>query len=88
MKLLEGADVEVPVGATNKNAMVPMTTVNTSHILFICGGAFPGLEEIIKKRLTKHGSMGFGSDLKDRFDNDKDIFSRSEEHTSELQSPR
>ena len=36
LKLLEGADVEVPVGATNKNAMVPMTTVNTSHILFIC----------------------------------------------------
>lgn len=78
LKLLEGADVEVPVGATNKNAMVPMTTVNTSNILFICGGAFPGLENIIKKRLTKHGNMGFGSELKDRFDNDKDIFSKVE----------
>ncbi len=44
LKLLEGADVEVPVGATNKNAMVPMTTVNTSNILFICGGAFRGLK--------------------------------------------
>lgn len=75
LKLLEGADVEVPVGASNKNAMVPMTTVNTSHILFICGGAFPGLEGIIKKRLTKHGGMGFGSDLKDRFDDENDIFS-------------
>lgn len=75
LKLLEGADVEVPVGATNKNAMVPMTTVNTSHILFICGGAFPGMEEIIKKRLTKHGNMGFGADLKDRFDEDRNIFS-------------
>lgn len=75
LKLLEGADVEVPVGATNKNAMVPMTTVNTSHILFICGGAFPGLENIIKKRLTKHGNIGFGADLKDRFDDEKDIFS-------------
>lgn len=78
LKLLEGADVEVPVGATNKNAMVPMTTINTSHILFICGGAFPGLENIIKKRLTKHGSMGFGADLKDRYDEDKDIFSHVE----------
>lgn len=78
LKLLEGADVEVPVGATNKNAMVPMTTINTSHILFICGGAFPGLENIIKKRLTKHGSMGFGADLKDRFDSDRDIFSHVE----------
>lgn len=78
LKLLEGADVEVPVGATSKNAMVPMTTVNTSHILFICGGAFPGLENIIKKRLTKHGGMGFGAELKDRFDSDKDIFSKAE----------
>ena len=51
LKLLEGADVEVLVGATNKNAMVPMTTVNTSNILFICGGAFPGLEDIIKNVL-------------------------------------
>lgn len=78
LKLLEGADIEVPVGATNKNAMVPMTTVNTSHILFICGGAFPGLENIIKKRLTKHGGIGFGADLKDRFDEEKDIFSMVE----------
>ncbi len=78
LKLLEGADIEVPVGATNKNAMVPMTTVNTSHILFICGGAFPGLEDIIKRRLTKSGNMGFESELKDRFDKDRDIFSRVE----------
>lgn len=78
LKLLEGADIEVPVGATNKNAMVPMTTVNTSHILFICGGAFPGLEDIIKKRLTKQGTMGFGSELKDRFDEERDLFARTE----------
>ena len=78
LKLLEGADVEVPVGATNKNAMVPMTTVNTSHILFICGGAFPGLEDIIKKRLTKQGTMGFGSDLRDKYDDDENIFAKVE----------
>lgn len=78
LKLLEGADVEVPVGATNKNAMVPMTTVNTSHILFICGGAFPGLEDIIKKRLTSQGTMGFGSELRDKYDNDKDLFAKVE----------
>lgn len=74
MKLLEGADVEVPVGATNKNAMVPMTTVNTSNILFICGGAFPGLEDIIKKRLTSQGTIGFGSELRDKYDHEKDLF--------------
>lgn len=78
LKLLEGADIEVPVGATNKNAMVPMTTVNTSHILFICGGAFPGLEDIIKKRLLSTGTMGFGSLLKDKYDEDDDIFSKVE----------
>ena len=78
LKLLEGADVEVPVGANNNNAMVPMTTVNTSHILFICGGAFPGLEDIIKKRLTKQGTMGFGSDLRDKYDDDKNIFAKVE----------
>ena len=78
LKLLEGADIEVPVGATNKNAMVPMTTVNTSHILFICGGAFPGLEDIIKKRLTSQGTMGFGSELRDKYDNDKDLFAKVE----------
>lgn len=78
LRLLEGADIEVPVGATNKNAMVPMTTVNTSHILFICGGAFPGLEDIIKKRLLSTGTMGFGSLLKDRYDEDDDIFSKVE----------
>ena len=39
LKLLEGAEIEVPVGATSKNAMVPMTTINTKNILFICGGA-------------------------------------------------
>ncbi len=78
LKLLEGADIEVPVGATNKNAMVPMTTVNTSHILFICGGAFPGLEDIIKKRLLSSGTMGFGSVLKDKYDEDNDIFSKVE----------
>ena len=48
LKMLEGAEVEVPVGASSKNAMVPMMTVNTRNILFICGGAFPDLEEIIK----------------------------------------
>ena len=78
LKLLEGADIEVPVGATNKNAMVPMTTVNTSHILFICGGAFPGLEDIIKKRLTSQGTMGFGSELRDKYDHDKDLFAKIE----------
>lgn len=74
LKLLEGSDVEVPVGATSKNAMVPTTTINTKNILFICGGAFPELDVIIKRRLTKQSSIGFQADLKDKFDNEKDLF--------------
>ena len=76
LKFLEGAEVEVPVGATSKNAMVPMTTINTKNILFICGGAFPDLDEIIKKRLMKQTSIGFHADLKDKFDKDENILSR------------
>ena len=73
LKLLEGAEVEVPVGASSKNAMVPLATVNTRNILFICGGAFPNLETIIRERLQKQTSMGFGAQLKDHYDNDKNI---------------
>lgn len=68
LKLLEGAEIEVPVGASSKNAMVPMTTVDTKDILFICGGAFPDLEEIIKERLNKEATIGFQADLKDKYD--------------------
>lgn len=76
LKLLEGSDVEVPVGATSKNAMVPLTTVNTKNILFICGGAFPEIEKIIKKRLNKKSSIGFSADLKDKYDKDLNILGK------------
>ncbi len=76
LKLLEGSDVEVPVGANSKNAMVPLTTVNTKNILFICGGAFPDLEDIIKERLNKQASVGFQADLKDKYDAEKNILEK------------
>lgn len=76
LKLLEGAEVEVPVGASSKNAMVPMTMVNTKDILFICGGAFPDLEEIIKERLNKQASIGFKAELKDKYDKDENILQK------------
>ncbi|MBO4266949.1 MAG: ATP-dependent Clp protease ATP-binding subunit ClpX [Lachnospiraceae bacterium] len=75
LKLLEGAEVEVPVGANSKNAMVPLATVDTRNILFICGGAFPDLDEIIKQRLRKQTSIGFNAELKDTLDKRKDILS-------------
>ena len=76
LKLLEGAEVEGPVGASSKNAMVPMVTVNTKNILFICGGAFPDIEEIIKERLNKQASIGFQADLKDKYDNDENLLQK------------
>ena len=76
LKLLEGAEIEVPVGASSKNAMVPMTMVNTKNILFICGGAFPGLEDIIKERLNKAASIGFKADLKDKYDKEENLLTQ------------
>ena len=76
LKLLEGSKVEVPVGTNQKNVLAPMETVNTDNILFICGGAFPALDDIKKERLQKNTSVGFNSDLKDKYDNEADLYSK------------
>lgn len=76
LKLLEGSKVEVPVGTNQKNVLAPMETVNTDNILFICGGAFPALDDIIKERLQKNTSVGFNSELKDKYDNEADLYSK------------
>ncbi len=76
LKLLEGSEIEVPVGSNSKNAMVPLTTINTRNILFICGGAFPDLEKIVKERLTKTATIGFNAELKDKYDNEANILDR------------
>ena len=75
LKLLEGSQVEVPVGSNQKNALTPMTTVDTNNILFICGGVFPDLENIIKERLNQSSSMGFASELKGKYDEDPKLLS-------------
>ncbi len=76
LKLLEGAEVEVPVGSGSKNAMVPLTTINTRNILFICGGAFPDIEDVIKARLNEQSSIGFRADLKDKYDEDRNLLQK------------
>lgn len=76
LKILEGAEVEVPVGSGSKNAMVPLTTINTRNILFICGGAFPDIEDIIKARLNKQSSIGFRAELKDKYDKDTNLLQK------------
>ena len=66
----------MPVGANSKNAMVPLETINTRNILFICGGAFPDLTEIIKERLNRRSSIGFRADLKDKYDHEKNLLAQ------------
>ena len=75
LKLLEGSEVEVPVGSGSKNAMTPTTMMDTTNILFICGGAFPDIEDIIKERLSAQSSMGFGASLRSELDNDTTLLS-------------
>lgn len=50
--------------------------MNTKNILFICGGAFPDLEDIIKERLQKKTSMGFNAELKDTVEHDEELLSK------------
>ena len=76
LKILEGADIEVPIGSGSKNAMTPTTMMNTSGILFICGGAFPDLEEIIKTRIAAQSSIGFGASLRDDLESDPELLSK------------
>lgn len=76
LKLLEGSEVEVPVGASSKNGMVPMVTVDTSNILFICGGAFPALDGIIRERLHNQTAMGFSAQLKETHDKETSVLDK------------
>jgi ATP-dependent Clp protease ATP-binding subunit ClpX len=61
LKLLEGSEVMVPLNG-KKGPNGEMVRVNTKNILFICGGAFVGLDKIVEKALSKEGSgIGFGA---------------------------
>ena len=58
LKILEGAVARVPPGGGRKHPQQEYIKINTEHILFICGGAFVGLEDIVRRRLGR-GSLGF-----------------------------
>ena len=63
LKILEGTIASVPPQGGRKHPQQECFRIDTSNILFICGGAFDGLEKIVSKRLGKQ-SMGFGSEIK------------------------
>ncbi len=73
LKLLEGNKIQVPVGAGNKNLFTPQKTIDTKNILFIVGGAFPGIENIVKERLKNCSSIGFNTQYVD--DDSKSLLS-------------
>ncbi|NCF29820.1 MAG: ATP-dependent Clp protease ATP-binding subunit ClpX [Gammaproteobacteria bacterium] len=68
LKLIEGTIASVPPQGGRKHPQQEFLQVNTSNILFICGGAFDGLVKIIENRSSKKGGIGFGADVKSKDD--------------------
>ncbi|MFQ5638942.1 MAG: ATP-dependent Clp protease ATP-binding subunit ClpX [bacterium] len=78
LKLLEGTSAAVPPKGGRKHPEQNLININTKNILFICGGAFTGLDEIIKRRLGKR-NIGYGAQVKSpKTDRKQDILSRVE----------
>ena len=69
LKIVEGTVANVPPQGGRKHPHQEFIQINTKNILFICGGAFEGLEKIIEERLDKK-SIGFGADIQGKKDKD------------------
>lgn len=63
LKIIEGSVVRVPLSGDRKHPQGECVNIDTSNILFICGGAFDGLEKIIEQRKNKGKSIGFNADI-------------------------
>ena len=71
LKIVEGTAATVPPKGGRKHPEQPLITINTKNILFICGGAFDGLEKLIEKRIAR-SSIGFGAPIHGKKDISKD----------------
>lgn len=72
LKLIEGTVASVPPQGGRKHPQQEFLQVNTANILFICGGAFAGLDSIIRER-TEKGGIGFGAEVKSKSDSENDV---------------
>ncbi|HET9462740.1 MAG TPA: ATP-dependent Clp protease ATP-binding subunit ClpX [Thiobacillus sp.] len=72
LKLIEGTTASVPPQGGRKHPNQEFVQVDTSNILFICGGAFSGLEKVIRGR-TEKGGIGFGAQVKNIDDSKRDV---------------
>jgi ATP-dependent Clp protease ATP-binding subunit ClpX len=73
LKILEGTIAGVPPNGGRKHPEQSLININTRNILFVCGGAFEGLDKIIARRVNQN-PMGFGADIKGRNDADTDHY--------------
>ncbi|MDR1948327.1 MAG: ATP-dependent Clp protease ATP-binding subunit ClpX [Spirochaetaceae bacterium] len=74
LKIIEGTIASVPPQGGRKHPNQEMIRIDTTNILFICGGAFVGLDKYIERRVVQH-PMGFGADVQDKKDrNLKDLY--------------
>lgn len=71
LKIIEGTKVRVPPQGGRKHPQQELVVVDTSNILFLVGGAFIGLDEIIKKRVAGSSNIGFGAKIESKEDKEK-----------------